>query len=126
VFKIFTAVLLFALTASAVPIKPKIEDVLKDVTKPRNDYPVARVGWEEARSVQAPRNLIYEQMRYPYTREGLLAEFVAVSIPDWRITGLLGLLIVTLRHYRYRRPLPGVQAVPEAQRGVAEPLERAA
>jgi hypothetical protein len=66
---------------------------------------VARAGWEAQPPAQSQINPIYEQMRYPYTREGMLAQFVTYSTPDWRIFGMFGLLILTLRYYRYRNPI---------------------
>jgi hypothetical protein len=113
--------------ASATPIKPRIDEVLKQAAQPRRDYPIARVGWEEPKDLAALRNPIYEQMRYPYSREALLGQFVAYSIPDWRLLALFGLLIFTLRYYRYRAkpaPAPGMVAVISQHR--PEPLDKAA
>jgi hypothetical protein len=122
------------LSASALPIKPKAEDVLKDATKPRHDYPVARVGWDAPRPAQSHINPIYEQMRYPYTREGLFAQFVTSSTPDWRIFSLFALLIFVLRYYRYRAPkaqpaaiaVRTVDATLPAPAAADDTLERAA
>lgn len=119
-------VLCCVLTAAATPIKPKIEDVLKEATKTHYDYPVARVGWDKAVSTQPQRNPIYEQMRYPYTREGMLAQFTAHAVPDWRLVGMFGLLIFALRYYRFRKPHETAESLPEQQPQHEESVKRAA
>jgi hypothetical protein len=93
--------LLAASSAAAYPVKPDAKTLLKAFDRPDNDFPPARVGWQQ--KPPKPINPVLESLRYPYTREAMAAQIVAWATPDWRLMGMFGLLIFTLRYYRDRR-----------------------
>jgi hypothetical protein len=104
-------------SALAYPIKPDAKTLLKAFDRQDNDFPPARVGWQQ--KVPAPMNPVFESLRYPYTREAMAAQMTGWATPDLRLFGLFGLLIFTLRYYRERRmrtaalPAPVVTIRPE-------------
>jgi hypothetical protein len=91
--------------AISLPVEPDVKKILEEADKPPIHYPIARVGWAPSVSSAIPKNLTYERMRYPWTPEGLRAQLISYSIPDWKVWALFGLLIFTLRYYRYTKPL---------------------
>jgi hypothetical protein len=98
-------------SALALPINPDPSDLRKH-SEPRTfDFPPARAGANDAAA--PPFNPVLESLRYPYSREGIRAQLLAVAVPDVRVLALFGFLIFTLRFYRYRkeqpRPAPAVE-----------------
>jgi hypothetical protein len=90
--------------AAAYPIKPDTKTLLKAYDRQDNDFPPARVGWQQ--KPPQPVNPVLESLRYPYTREAMAAQITEWVTPDWRLMALFGLLIFTLRYYRERRLKP--------------------
>jgi hypothetical protein len=88
--------------SQALPIKPKIEDIIKDAKKPVVNYPPARAGWngpEEKSAVSAP-NATYDRLRSSMSPEAARMQLFHAATPDWRaLIGLAGLIFC----WRYQR-----------------------
>jgi hypothetical protein len=89
-------------TTQALPIKLKLEDVIKDAKKPVENYPPARAGWngpEEKSAVQVA-NATYDRLRKSITPEAVRMQFLQAAKPDWRaLLGLAGVIFC----WRYKR-----------------------
>jgi hypothetical protein len=93
-------------SSGALPVEPNLEELIKKFDEPRVDYPAARIGWDiQHEQVRNAGNPVYERMRWPWTPAGLRTQLISYATPDWRVWALFGLLIFTLRYYRYTKPL---------------------
>jgi hypothetical protein len=106
----FLVGLAISAAAFAYPIKPDTKTLLKAFERQDNDFPPARVGWQQ--KPPRPVNPVLESLRYPYTREAMAVQITDWAIPDWRLMSMFGLLIFTLRYYRERRMPPQALAEP--------------
>jgi hypothetical protein len=101
---IITALFLSS-TAIALPIKPKIEDIIKEAKKPVVNYPPARAGWNgpEEKSAAPAANATYDRLRNSMSPEAARMQLFRAATPDWRaLIGLAGVILV----WRYRRSHP--------------------
>jgi hypothetical protein len=107
--------------AMAYPIEPDAKTLLKAFERQNNDFPPARVGWQK--KDPKPINPVLESLRYPYTREAMAAQIAVWAIPDWRLMAIFGLLIFTLRHYRYRESQTAAAAMQQPPLHEETPVE---
>jgi hypothetical protein len=95
----------FCGTTQALPIKPKLEDIIKDAKKPVENYPPARAGWNgpEERSAVPVANATYDRLRKSMTPEVARMQLFQAATPDWRaLIGLSGIIVI----WRYKRAYP--------------------
>lgn len=89
-----------------MPIKSDPKELLRQSqAQGERQYPASRAGWygpENAPVFQY--NPTYEQMRFRYTPAGRQMALWKAIEPDWKLCALLGLLIFTLRYYKWHRP----------------------
>jgi hypothetical protein len=84
---ILGSVFLSACPLCALPIKPKIEDVIKEAKKPPEKFVPARAGWngpEEKSAVAAP-NATYDRLRKSMSPEAARLQLLQAAKPDWRL-----------------------------------------
>jgi hypothetical protein len=96
--------LLLSDSVSALPIKPKIKDIIDEAKKPVVNYPPARAGWngpEEKSSVAMP-NVEYDKLRYSISPQAARQQMVEAAKPDWRALIGLGVMIFSWRLKRDR------------------------
>ena len=108
-------------SALGYPIKPDAKTLLKAFDRQDNDFPPARVGWQP--KAPAPMNPVLESLRYPYTRQAMASQIMMWVMPDWRLFGMFGLLIFTLRYYRARRMRPATVPAPVVAMRAENPPE---
>lgn len=97
-----------ALVANATPIKPKIEDLLKQPARPQINFSPARVGWNGPEQAVAPRevNLTLEKYGPQGTILATQAAIASASQPDWRyFAGFAGVIFLLriLRSHEERK-----------------------
>ncbi|MCU1311976.1 MAG: hypothetical protein JWO20_3101, partial [Candidatus Angelobacter sp.] len=83
----FSGILLSAVPIYALPIKPKIEDVIKEAKKPPEKFVPARAGWngpEEKSAIAAP-NTTYDRLRKSMSPEAARLQLLQAAKPDWRL-----------------------------------------
>jgi len=86
----------------ALPIKPKIEDVIKEAKKPPEKFVPARAGWngpEEKSAIAAP-NATYDRLRKSMSPEAARSQLLQAAKPDWR---LLLAVVGVIFFWRYKR-----------------------
>jgi hypothetical protein len=96
--------LLLSNSVSALPIKPKLKDVIDEAKKPAVNYPPARAGWngpEEKSAVPTP-NAEYDKLRYSISPAAAREQLVEAAKPDWRALLGVGALIFSWRWKRDR------------------------
>jgi hypothetical protein len=120
----FFGVIVFTIlcgASQALPIKPKIEDIIKDAKKPVVNYPPARAGWNgpEGKPALPTPNATYERLRNSMSPEAARMQLFHAATPDWRaLIGLAGLIFT----WRYRRSHPHGRQVERPLRPVAVPI----
>ena len=91
-------------------MRPDVKALLKNATRSRIDYPVARAGWNgpEDKMANDSSNPLYDQLRKQASVAELAHQLAQVAIPDWRIfllfAGIIALtrmLLSTARRFRY-------------------------
>src|SRR5262245_29403967 len=98
---------LFVHSAEATPIKPKPEDVIKQLARPRVVFPAARAGWngpepnDQARSF----NVLLEQYGPEGSVRAAKASLMEAVQPDLRIFLAIGMAILLMRVLRSREQL---------------------
>jgi hypothetical protein len=119
------SVLISAGSLHALPIKPKIEDVIKEAKKPPERFIPARAGWngpEEKSAIAAP-NATYDRLRKSMSPEAARLQLLQAAKPDWRlllcISGVILFWRYRLMHehslaLRRRKQLPEVMPVATA------------
>jgi len=85
--------------ASALPMKPDIEQQLKRAAEPPIKYPVARVAWNGPES-RKPFNPVYESMMYALSAEALQDQLLRLAVPN---TGVLASIFAVILLLRMRR-----------------------
>jgi hypothetical protein len=108
-------------TTQALPIKPKLEDIIKDAKKPVENYPPARAGWNgpEERSAVPVANATYDRLRKSMTPEAARIQLFQAATPDWRaLVCLAGVVFF----WRYRRSHPQGRQVERPLRPVVVPI----
>jgi hypothetical protein len=91
VFLLFASFcILLPVSINALPIKPKIKDIIDEAKKPPEHYPPARAGWNgpEEKSAKPTPNAEYDKLRYSISPEAARAQMWQAAKPDWR--ALLG------------------------------------
>ncbi len=96
-----------ALVANATPIKPTIQDMLKQPSRPQINFPPARVGWNGPEQTSAPQevNLTLEKYGPQGTILATQASIASSFRPDWRYFAGFGVLILLLRILRRQEEL---------------------
>lgn len=98
---------LYVHSAKATPIKPKPEDVIKQLARPRMVFPAARAGWngpepnDQARSF----NVLLEQYGPEGSSRAAKASLIEAAQPDLRILLAIGMAILLMRVLRGREQL---------------------
>ena len=98
---------LYVHSAKATPIKPKPEDVIKQLARPRIVFPAARAGWngpepnDQARSF----NVLLEQYGPEGSSRAAKASLIEAAQPDLRIFLAIGMAILLMRVLRGREQL---------------------
>jgi hypothetical protein len=98
---ILASAFLSAAPLYALPIKPKIEDVIKEAKKPPEKFVPARAGWngpEEKSAVAAP-NATYDRLRRSMSPEAARLQLLQAAKPDWR---LLLCVVGVIFFWRYK------------------------
>ena len=95
-------------TVAALPIKPKLSDIIKEAQKPQVHYPPARAGWNgpEEKPAALQPNAAYDQLRYAMSAEAARSQFMQAATPDWRALMALATIIFAWR-YRLDRSFGG-------------------
>jgi hypothetical protein len=96
------SVFLVVVPLHALPIKPRIEDVIREAKKPPEKFVPARAGWngpEEKSAVAAP-NATYERLRQSMSPEAARMQLLQAAKPDWR---LLLAVAGVIFFWRYKR-----------------------
>ena len=91
----------------ATPIKPKPEDVIKQLTRPRMVFPAARAGWNgpEPNDQNRSFNVLLEQYGPEGSTRAARASLLEAAAPDFRIFAALGLAVLLMRVLRNREQL---------------------
>src|SRR5438874_4928491 len=91
-------------TASATPIQPKLEDVIKQIERPRIVFPAARAGWNGPEQSQQRHslNMLLEQYGPEGSARAVKASLIEVARPDVRAFIAIGMIILLLRILRSR------------------------
>ncbi|MCU1283758.1 MAG: hypothetical protein JWO13_108 [Acidobacteriales bacterium] len=111
-FLALTSLMVFVSVAGvALPIKPKLSDIIKEAQKPQVHYPPARAGWNgpEEKSAVGHPNAVYDQMRYAMSAEAARAHLVQAATPDWRVLVLLATVVLFWRYKLERGLRSGVR-----------------
>src|SRR4051812_9271120 len=98
--------LMAAIGASAVPIKPDLQKILKQQEQKPRHYEPAQAGWngpEMVRAQEASPNPIYEAYGPASTVRAIRASLAAAATPDPMALGAIGLLILMFRWTRQQR-----------------------
>src|SRR3954469_12425596 len=95
--------LAFAISAAALPMKPNIEQQLKDAAAPKIKYPVARVAWNGPKITRKPFNPVYESMLYRISPQARRDELMLLAIPAPTFFLSIFGIIVLLRMMRRER-----------------------
>jgi hypothetical protein len=109
--------------ATALPMKPDIEQQLKRAAEPPMKYPVARVAWNGPES-RKPFNPVYESMLYPLSAEALGDQLLRLAVPNTGVLASVFTIIFLLRMRRRERERMTPQqakvvAMPAPARGAA-------
>jgi|SRR5256885_14242307 len=93
--------------AHATPIKPKPEDVIKELGRPRMIFPAARAGWNGPEPNDQPRsfNVLLEQYGPEGSARAAKASLIEAAQPDFRIFMAIGMAILLMRILRSREQL---------------------
>lgn len=93
--------------AHATPIKPKPQDVIKQLTRPRTVFPAARAGWNGPEPNDQPRsfNVLLEQYGPEGSTRAARASLMEAAQPDLRIFAAIGIAILLMRVLRSREEL---------------------
>lgn len=101
-------VLLAAIRAEALPIRPDVRKVLSEPQRSPAQFGPARAGWNgpEMASAQVV-NTTYEQLDPAATARSVRQSLIAAALPDYRALGAIALVILLLRrmHKAHRREL---------------------
>ena len=94
-------------SAQATPIKPKPEDVIKQLTRPRMVFPAARAGWNgpEPNDQNRSFNVLLEQYGPEGSSRTARASLIEAAQPDLRIFAAIGMAILLMRVLRTREQL---------------------
>lgn len=94
-------------SAQATPIKPKPEDVIKQLTRPRMVFPAARAGWNgpEPNDQNRSFNVLLEQYGPEGSTRAARASLIEAAAPDFRIFAAIGMAILLMRVLRSREQL---------------------
>ena len=98
-----TIFLALALSASALPMKPNVEQQLKDAAAPKFKYPVARVAWNGQDVARKPFNPVYEAMLYRISAQARMDELRELLVPAPGFLASIFGIIVLLRMMRRER-----------------------
>jgi hypothetical protein len=104
----------------ALPIKPKIEDVIKEAKKPPEKFVPARAGWngpEEKSAISAP-NATYDGLRKSMSPEAARSQLLQAAKPDWR---LMLAVVGVIFFWRFKRTYEN-SLVPREQGGRPEAI----
>lgn len=103
VFALFVAV-----SATAVPIKPDLQKILKQQQERPTRFEPARAGWngpEAPLASDAVRNPVYEAYGPASTTRAIRAALIAAATPDPVSVLAIGVLILFWRYSRKQRIL---------------------
>lgn len=91
-------------SAQATPIKPKPEDVIKQLARPRMVFPAARAGWNGPEPSDQNRsfNVLLEQYGPEGSTRAARASLLEAAQPDLRIFAAIGMAILLMRVLRSR------------------------
>src|SRR5690349_23513887 len=86
-------------SAQATPIKPKPQDVIKQLTRPRTVFPAARAGWNGPEPNDQPRsfNVLLEQYGPEGSTRAARASLIEAAQPDLRIFAAIGIGILLMK-----------------------------
>lgn len=97
----------FSARAAATPIKLKLEDLIKQVERPRMMFAPARAGWNGPERSKPARtfNLLFEQYGPEGSERAMKASLIDAAKPDVRAFIGIGMVILLLRVLRNRDQL---------------------